>query len=93
VFLPPPARVYVIDARHFGATAFGSPKTGPHRAAFLVESVKALRDALRSQGSASAAASACLPPLSLEVALRFFAPFEVAATDEAQRDAGGGIPP
>jgi deoxyribodipyrimidine photolyase len=39
--------VYVFDPRHFGTTAFGSPKTGKYRARFLMESVQDLKSELR----------------------------------------------
>lgn len=44
--------VYVFDERVFkGQTRFGQPKTGAHRARFVIESVQDLRDSLRSIGS------------------------------------------
>lgn len=43
--------VYCFDPRHFGEGLFGTRKTGVMRAAFLVESVAALKNALKQQGS------------------------------------------
>ncbi|XP_053372964.1 cryptochrome DASH-like [Mercenaria mercenaria] len=44
--------VYCFDPRHYGGTyKFGFPKTGPHRLKFLLESVKDLRNTLKSHGS------------------------------------------
>ncbi len=44
--------VYVFDTRIFeGKTRFGFPKTGKFRAKFIIESIKALRNSLRSLGS------------------------------------------
>ncbi len=43
--------VYCFDPRHFETTHYGFPKTGPYRTTFLLESVSALRDQLRSLGS------------------------------------------
>jgi len=44
--------VYVFDQRvFFGHTSYGFPKTGVHRARFILESVEALRDSLRNHGS------------------------------------------
>lgn len=43
--------VYIFDSRAFGKTDFGFEKTGRYRAKFLVESVAALRAALRARGS------------------------------------------
>lgn len=43
--------VYVFDERVFeGQTAFGFPKTGPHRLKFILESVVDLRDQLKDKG-------------------------------------------
>ncbi len=42
--------VYIFDPRVFGETSFGFKKTGPHRARFLVESVKALSLSLKEMG-------------------------------------------
>lgn len=43
--------VYVFDRRFFGESAFGTPKTGPYRAEFLLESVNDLKHSLRALGS------------------------------------------
>jgi deoxyribodipyrimidine photo-lyase len=43
--------VYCFDPAHFTSTPLGFPKTGPHRARFLIESVANLRDNLRAVGS------------------------------------------
>ncbi|MEO7174838.1 MAG: deoxyribodipyrimidine photo-lyase, partial [Saprospiraceae bacterium] len=44
--------VYIFDTRIWqGHTKTGFPKIGPHRARFVLESVAALRDSLRSIGS------------------------------------------
>jgi deoxyribodipyrimidine photo-lyase len=44
--------VYVFDTRVFeGETKFGFPKTGIHRAKFIIESVQDLRDSIRALGS------------------------------------------
>lgn len=44
--------VYVFDVRVFrGSTAYGYPKTGVHRAKFILESVKDLQRSLRKLGS------------------------------------------
>ncbi|NNE07161.1 MAG: DASH family cryptochrome [Gemmatimonadetes bacterium] len=43
--------VYCFDPRHFQHTPLGFPKTGSHRARFLLESVRDLRKSLRSHGS------------------------------------------
>lgn len=43
--------VYIFDRREFETTAFGFPKTGAHRAKFLIESVRDLRENLRKIGS------------------------------------------
>ncbi|MEM9920381.1 MAG: DASH family cryptochrome [Bacteroidota bacterium] len=44
--------VFIFDPRVFeGTTRFGFPKTGPHRAKFIIESVRDLRQSLRSLGS------------------------------------------
>lgn len=46
------ALVYCIDPRHFEKTGLcGFPKTGPHRARFLIESLEALRDQLQTLGN------------------------------------------
>lgn len=37
------AHVFCFDPRWFGDTDFGFPKTGPHRARFMRESVEDLR--------------------------------------------------
>ncbi|MEM6978252.1 MAG: DASH family cryptochrome, partial [Planctomycetota bacterium] len=42
--------LYCFDPRDFETTSFGFPKTGSHRAQFLIESVTQLRDALRAIG-------------------------------------------
>jgi len=42
--------LYCFDPRHFAQTSFGFPKTGGHRAKFLIESVHNLRDNLRKRG-------------------------------------------
>lgn len=43
--------VYVFDLRVFtGHTSFGFPKTGIHRARFILKSVRALRESLRKLG-------------------------------------------
>lgn len=43
--------LYCIDPRHFETTSFGFPKTGSHRAQFLLESLHDLRASLRAIGS------------------------------------------
>ena len=43
--------VYCIDPRHFHATRWGFPKTGPFRARFLLESLTTLRHRLQQKGS------------------------------------------
>ncbi|MDX1637637.1 MAG: DASH family cryptochrome [Balneolaceae bacterium] len=43
--------VYIIDPHWFGETSFGFHKTGPHRARFLLESIRQLRENLKSLGS------------------------------------------
>lgn len=43
--------VYVFDPRNFIITPFGNPKTGGHRAQFLLESVADLKQQLRRLGS------------------------------------------
>lgn len=44
--------VYCVDPRHFGKTQLcGFPRTGPHRARFLIESLKDLRQNLRRHGN------------------------------------------
>ena len=43
--------VYCFDPRQFGEMEIGEPKTGPHRAQFLLESVADLRQNLRNLGS------------------------------------------
>jgi deoxyribodipyrimidine photo-lyase len=43
--------VYCFDARQFGETLYGFPKTGAFRAQFLLESVADLRERLRAIGS------------------------------------------
>ena len=43
--------VFCYDPRQYGTTAFGSPKTGVHRAKFLLESVADLKSSLRAIGS------------------------------------------
>ncbi|QDZ22001.1 cryptochrome [Chloropicon primus] len=43
--------LYCFDPRVFQRSEYGSPKTGVHRAKFLVESVMDLRERLRSVGS------------------------------------------
>lgn len=42
--------LFCFDPRHFGRTPHGFDKTGKYRARFLIESVRALRDALRAKG-------------------------------------------
>lgn len=42
--------VYCIDPRHFEDTSFGFPKTGAHRAKFLTECLKNLRENLKKRG-------------------------------------------
>lgn len=42
--------VYCFDPRHFASTAFGFPKTGPHRTRFLLETVKNLRKKFQARG-------------------------------------------
>ncbi|NMO95065.1 DASH family cryptochrome [Paenibacillus lemnae] len=46
----PVAGLYCFDPRDYGVTSFGFPKTGAHRARFLIESVKELRDNLHKLG-------------------------------------------
>lgn len=43
--------VYVLDPRHFRKTRYGTLKTGPVRALFLLQSVLALKQRLRRLGS------------------------------------------
>ena len=43
--------VYVFDSHWFGETAFGFPKTGPHRGRFLLETLQNLRDNLQRRGA------------------------------------------
>lgn len=43
--------VYIFSPRYFARTRFGFPKTGPHRAQFLLETVQDLRRALQQRGS------------------------------------------
>ncbi|KAI3426359.1 hypothetical protein D9Q98_008731 [Chlorella vulgaris] len=43
--------VFCFDPHFFSATAWGSAKTGPHRAQFLLESVADLKQQLRAIGS------------------------------------------
>jgi deoxyribodipyrimidine photolyase len=43
--------VYCYDPRSFAASRWGSTKTGPHRAAFLQQSVACLRASLQALGS------------------------------------------
>jgi len=43
--------VFCFDPRFFAASAWGTPKTGPFRAQFLVESVADLKRSLRGVGS------------------------------------------
>lgn len=43
--------VYVLDPRHYGRTRYGTQKTGPIRALFLLQSVLALKRRLRELGS------------------------------------------
>jgi len=43
--------VYVFDPQWFGETAFGFPKTGPHRGRFLLETLQNLRENLQNRGS------------------------------------------
>ncbi|MEQ8523632.1 DASH family cryptochrome [Gracilimonas sp.] len=40
--------VYIFDPRHYGTTSFGFPKTGSHRAKFLLESLDNLKSNLIS---------------------------------------------
>lgn len=47
VFLP----VAILPHRYFGTTPYGFPKTGPYRAAFLIETLASLREELRNLGS------------------------------------------
>lgn len=42
--------VYVFDEEQFRETRYGFPKTGSHRAKFLIESVDGLRQSLRKRG-------------------------------------------
>ena len=43
--------VYIFDERVFmGKTKFGFPKTGAHRAQFIIDSVKDLRQSLKDLG-------------------------------------------
>jgi deoxyribodipyrimidine photo-lyase len=46
-----PIPFYCFDARQFGKTSFGFPKTGAFHAQFLLESVDDLRQSLRQLGS------------------------------------------
>ncbi|MDX2285425.1 MAG: DASH family cryptochrome [Bacteroidia bacterium] len=59
--------VYCVDPGMYGKTAFGFPKTGPHRARFLLESLADLRLRLRQLGSEllvlHGKPEAVLPPL------------------------------
>ncbi|MDZ7659557.1 DASH family cryptochrome [Fodinibius sp.] len=43
--------IYVFDPHWFGETTFGFPKTGSHRARFLLETLQNLRNNLRNLGS------------------------------------------
>jgi len=43
--------VYVLDPRHFRRTRWGTLKTGPIRALFLLQSIRALKRRLRQVGS------------------------------------------
>ena len=67
--------LYCFDPRQFCTTPFGNPKTGAFRAKFLLESVLALRSALRNLGSDLLIANgrpedvlqgACRAPLSMD---------------------------
>ena len=46
----PVIALYCFDPRQFGQTSFGFPKTGAHRAKFLMESVRDLRQSLQKLG-------------------------------------------
>ncbi|GEM01373.1 deoxyribodipyrimidine photo-lyase [Halolactibacillus halophilus] len=46
----PVVGVYCFDPRHFQPTTFGFPKTGAHRAHFLIESIENLRDSMNKIG-------------------------------------------
>lgn len=65
--------VYVLDPRHFRRTSYGTLKTGPVRALFLLESILALKRRLRSLGSDLLIKVGCpekiLPPLLPEGSL------------------------
>lgn len=64
--------VYCFDPHWFGSTHFGFPKTGPHRARFLLESILSLRCALEAKGSQlllrCGKASTVIPALAKETA-------------------------
>jgi deoxyribodipyrimidine photo-lyase len=42
--------LFCFDPRHFGRTADGFEKTGRHRAYFLLDSVRALRETMQGLG-------------------------------------------
>ncbi|MFI2859133.1 DASH family cryptochrome [Paenibacillus sp. JSM ZJ436] len=46
----PVVGLYCLDPREYGVTGFGYPKTGAHRARFILESVAELRDNLNKLG-------------------------------------------
>lgn len=60
--------VACIDPREFGTTPVGFPKTGPHRARFLLEALHDLRASLRDVGSDLVVRSARPEDVFLELA-------------------------
>lgn len=65
--------IYCIDPRKFATTSHGFPKTGTHRAQFLIESLIDLRTALKQLGSnlviRSGKPEKLLPQLATELGL------------------------
>lgn len=84
--------LYCFDPRHFSSTSFSLPKTGRHRARFLIESVRNLRENLQKLGAdlivRSCKPEAIIPGLADEYDVTaLFAYGEPAAEEQAVEDA------
>ncbi|MEM9025034.1 MAG: DASH family cryptochrome, partial [Bacteroidota bacterium] len=87
--------VYCFDPREFGVHALGFPRTGSHRARFLLESVAALRHSLAQAGSTLVVRSGhpvdVLPELARQwnaevvIATSGYATEELAIEDDLKR--------
>jgi deoxyribodipyrimidine photo-lyase len=83
--------VYCVDPRQFGTLPSGVPKTGAHRAGFLLQGLTTLRDALRERGGElllrSGRPEELLPQLARETGARTLRFHEEVASEETTVEA------